>query len=262
MNVALSDPLNAGFVIGPGSGREPQALGHEWRRHVRRTARVGPRAGGEPGVHTCSSGYSSMRIRWQDGLSVFVLDGPEPDGRSGFGLLDRADTARGDDANPAAGRGDDPDDAAGNLASDDSLCLRGDGPRPEGLPTGSLRIPASSPPPFFAQKKKPTWWNTPKVFDHVGLLVNEPPGQPGCPSPSRPTTSGQVSSEPSLNAISAPLHHIIIPARTGKASEVFAVASYHESSMVRGPSIRARSSFGADRACGSRWRHRTRWRSP
>src|SRR4051794_21986900 len=31
MNVALSDPPNAGFVIGPGSGREPQALGHELR---------------------------------------------------------------------------------------------------------------------------------------------------------------------------------------------------------------------------------------
>jgi hypothetical protein len=24
-------------------------------------------------------------------------------------------------------------------------------------------------------KKKPAWWNTPEVFDHAGLLVNEPP---------------------------------------------------------------------------------------
>ena len=32
-----------------------------------------------------------------------------------------------------------------------------------------------------ASKKKPTWWNTLEVFDHVGLLVNEPPGQAGLP---------------------------------------------------------------------------------
>jgi len=25
-------------------------------------------------------------------------------------------------------------------------------------------------------KKKPTWRNTQEVFDHIGLLVNEPPG--------------------------------------------------------------------------------------
>ena len=27
--------------------------------------------------------------------------------------------------------------------------------------------------------KKPTWSNALRVFDHVGLLVNEPPGQAG-----------------------------------------------------------------------------------
>ena len=31
-------------------------------------------------------------------------------------------------------------------------------------------------------KKKPTWWNTPKGFDHVGLLVRGPPGPAGLPS--------------------------------------------------------------------------------
>jgi|SRR6266851_942526 len=30
-------------------------------------------------------------------------------------------------------------------------------------------------------KKKPTWSDTPKVSDHVGLLVNEPPGTAGLP---------------------------------------------------------------------------------
>ncbi len=33
----------------------------------------------------------------------------------------------------------------------------------------------------------------PEVFDHAGLLVNGPPGKPGCPSSSRPTTSVHVS---------------------------------------------------------------------
>ncbi len=33
----------------------------------------------------------------------------------------------------------------------------------------------------FERKKKPTRWNTPKVFDHVGLLVNGPPGNRGLP---------------------------------------------------------------------------------
>jgi hypothetical protein len=29
------------------------------------------------------------------------------------------------------------------------------------------------------EQKKPTWGNTREVFDHVGLLVNEPPGKAG-----------------------------------------------------------------------------------
>jgi hypothetical protein len=37
-------------------------------------------------------------------------------------------------------------------------------------------------------KKKPTWTNTLRVFNHVGLLRNRPPGEPGCLSFSRPTT--------------------------------------------------------------------------
>jgi hypothetical protein len=30
-------------------------------------------------------------------------------------------------------------------------------------------------------RKKPTWGEHPEVFDHVGLLVNEPPGTAGLP---------------------------------------------------------------------------------
>jgi len=29
------------------------------------------------------------------------------------------------------------------------------------------------------EQKKPTWRNTPREFDHVGLLVIEPPGTAG-----------------------------------------------------------------------------------
>jgi hypothetical protein len=34
----------------------------------------------------------------------------------------------------------------------------------------------------------------PKVFDHVGLLINEPPGIPGCSLFSHPTTSNSSGS--------------------------------------------------------------------
>ena len=37
-------------------------------------------------------------------------------------------------------------------------------------------------------KKKADVVEHPKVFDHVGLLLNEPPGGPGCSLSSRPTT--------------------------------------------------------------------------
>ena len=54
--------------------------------------------------------------------------------------------------------------------------------------------------PAFPRNKKADVAEHPKVFNHVGLLVNEPPGQPGCPSSSRPTISCQVSSVRSLGA--------------------------------------------------------------
>lgn len=43
------------------------------------------------------------------------------------------------------------------------------------------------------QTKKPTRPNTPKAFNHVGLLYNRPPGEPGCPLSNRPTTCIHLS---------------------------------------------------------------------
>ena len=34
---------------------------------------------------------------------------------------------------------------------------------------------------ILSRKKKPTRWNTSKAFDHVGVLVNEPPATRGLP---------------------------------------------------------------------------------
>jgi hypothetical protein len=43
----------------------------------------------------------------------------------------------------------------------------------------------------------------PKVFDHVGLLVNEPPGEPVCSLFSHPTTSTQHVSGSAFKVTSA-----------------------------------------------------------
>src|SRR5579863_9460888 len=44
--------------------------------------------------------------------------------------------------------------------------------------------------PFHAYNKKADVVEHPdEVFGHVGLLVDEPPALPGCPSPSLPTVS-------------------------------------------------------------------------
>jgi hypothetical protein len=58
---------------------------------------------------------------------------------------------------------------------------------PSGLPpfpTVELDLPMGLVPggcgrPAPPKEKKPTWWNTLEVFDHVGLLSNEPPGRAG-----------------------------------------------------------------------------------
>jgi hypothetical protein len=45
-------------------------------------------------------------------------------------------------------------------------------------------------------EKKPTWRNTAKVFDHVGLLVNEPPGSAGLPFTQSPDFEINSPAEP------------------------------------------------------------------
>jgi hypothetical protein len=45
----------------------------------------------------------------------------------------------------------------------------------------------------------------PEVSNHVGLLVNEPPGEPGCSLFSHPTTSTQLFTGSVFSLVSAPL---------------------------------------------------------
>ncbi len=90
---------------------------------------------------------------------------------------------------------------------------RGESPDPPQVGQGSTWVPvvvtlivvppphrqhlAIDLPPVFLHrrdhppqaKKKADVVEHPEVFDHVGLLVNGPPGQPGYPSSSHPTTS-------------------------------------------------------------------------
>jgi hypothetical protein len=49
----------------------------------------------------------------------------------------------------------------------------------------------------------------PKVFDHVGLLVNEPPALPGCPSSSHPTASRQLPIGPDVDLKGAPMMGLV-----------------------------------------------------
>jgi hypothetical protein len=53
--------------------------------------------------------------------------------------------------------------------------------------------------------KKADVAENPKVFDHVGLLLNEPPGEPGCSLSSHPTTSTQLFSSSEFKCTSVPL---------------------------------------------------------
>jgi hypothetical protein len=62
------------------------------------------------------------------------------------------------------------------------------------------RILAPPPLPCFRSKKKADVVEHPKVFDHVGLLVSEPPGPAGLPSSSLPTTFTQALLKPSAAA--------------------------------------------------------------
>lgn len=48
--------------------------------------------------------------------------------------------------------------------------------------------PTRAASPRNPNEKKPTWSNTSRVLNHVGLLCNRPPGEPGCLLSSRPTT--------------------------------------------------------------------------
>jgi hypothetical protein len=110
-----------------------------------------------------------------------VLIEPEADRREGLGNLDRVGATRGDDANPTAGCGDDPDCATKDLAAYDGLGFGEMGLCLKSFPPGTCGFRPHRHNLSFDQKKKPTWRNTPKVFDHVGLLVNEPPGTAGVP---------------------------------------------------------------------------------
>ena len=40
-------------------------------------------------------------------------------------------------------------------------------------------LPAVCDLPGPPKAKKPTWWNTPRVSHHVGLLFDKPPGRTG-----------------------------------------------------------------------------------
>jgi len=124
----------------------------------------------------------------------------------GFGPLDGAGGTCGDDANPAARCGYDPDLAAEDFAADDGLgfgemgiCLKGFPARTRGFWPHRRNL-------ALAPKKKPAWSNTPKVFDHAGLLVNEPPGPAGLPlvSSSDDIESGFLAAKP--QCVPAPLH--------------------------------------------------------
>lgn len=48
--------------------------------------------------------------------------------------------------------------------------------------------PTRAASPRNPNEKKPTWSNTLRALNHVGLLCNWPPGEPGCLLSSRPTT--------------------------------------------------------------------------
>jgi len=72
------------------------------------------------------------------------------------------------------------------------------------------------------EKKKADVVEYPEVFDHVGLLRNEPPGMPGCPSSSHPTISIQVLIGADLKFSRAPPIDVIVRLGSGKASELFA----------------------------------------
>ena len=55
-----------------------------------------------------------------------------------------------------------------------------------------------------AKTKKADLAEHPQVSNHVGLLANEPPGEPGCSLFSHPTTSAQPISMGAFNFASTP----------------------------------------------------------
>jgi hypothetical protein len=71
----------------------------------------------------------------------------------------------------------------------------------------------SRPNTAAERQKKADVAENPKVFDHVGLLVNEPPANPGCSLFSHPTRSS--SGRHAINSTPAPLTTVFYSAREG-----------------------------------------------
>src|SRR6185312_11346057 len=70
-------------------------------------------------------------------------------------------------------------------------------------------------------KKMPAWSNTSKVFDHAGLLVNEPPGEAGLPFIQ---SSDDIRLDCDLRRWPVPTDPVsssIVPRRAGIARELF-----------------------------------------
>ena len=55
----------------------------------------------------------------------------------------------------------------------------------------------------------------PKAYDHVGLLFNEPPGEPGCSLFSHPTNIIQIDSRAALIVNASPLAGVSYRAACG-----------------------------------------------
>ena len=91
-------------------------------------------------------------------------------------FLDRAGVTLADNANPAPRRRHDPDLTARDFAPNKGLHFGKMGLRLKGFPSVKLPVPASSPRPFFRKRKSRRGGIPPKVLDHIGLLVYEPPG--------------------------------------------------------------------------------------
>ena len=84
----------------------------------------------------------------------------------------------------------------------------------------------------------------PEAFDHVGLLVNEPPGQAGLLFISSSDDSHSSFHRSRLPLPTGSLIPLIVSRGSEIASEMFLVSLYYESEMARGRASPARSPSG------------------